>query len=187
MHPLHDIVRVPLRETLAFLLLYGAVGLPFLWHNVGALDFVAASVMLAAALAALSAVDLRHYRLPNAMTLPLVALGLFVTSWSGAAELWWSVVSAGLGFALLAGVASAYRHLRGRAGLGLGDAKLLAASGAWLGAYALPTVLLCATGLALVSVLVAYWRGLRLSGATRLPFGPFLALGTWLVWLYGPL
>jgi leader peptidase (prepilin peptidase)/N-methyltransferase len=103
------------------------------------------------------------------------------------APLWWSVVSAGIAFLLLAGVGWAYRYVRGRAGLGLGDAKLLAASGAWLGAGALPTVLLWATGSALVWVLAAARRNAELSGASRLPFGPFLAFGTWLVWLYGPL
>ena len=71
--------------------------------------------------------------------------------------------------------------------MGLGDAKLLAASGAWLGAGALPTVLLWATGSALVCVLVASRRNPALTGASRLPFGPFLAFGIWLVWLYGPL
>jgi leader peptidase (prepilin peptidase)/N-methyltransferase len=70
--------------------------------------------------------------------------------------------------------------------MGLGDAKLLAASGAWLGAEGLPGVLLWASGSALVGILIARWRGETLSASTRVPFGPFLAFGTWLVWVYGP-
>jgi prepilin signal peptidase PulO-like enzyme (type II secretory pathway) len=48
-------------------------------------------------------------------------------------------------------------------------------------------VLLWATGSALMCVLLAARRNARLTGASHLPFGPFLAFGTWLVWLYGPL
>ena len=58
-------------------------------------------------------------------------------------------------------------------------------SGARLGAGALPTVLLWATCSALVCVLVASRRNGSLTGASRVPFGPFLGFGTWLAWLTG--
>ena len=158
-----------------------------LWHDGTASGTPAISILLAATLAACSAINVYFYRLPDALTLPLAAAGVLASAATGLLPPWWSAVSAGLGFLLLAGVAYGYQYLRGRAGLGLGDAKLLAASGAWLGAGALPTVLLWATGSALVCVLVASRRNAALTGASRLPFGPFLAFGTWLVWLYGSL
>ncbi len=173
--------------TLAFLALFGALSAPLLWRPEVTTDLLAASLVLAAALAALSAIDLHVYRLPDVVTLPLAILGLLVSARSGTMPLWWSALSAVVAFSLLAGVAAAYRHVRGRAGLGLGDAKLVAASGTWLGLEALPTVLLWATTAALICALAAYWRGQPMTGATRLPFGPFLAFATWLVWLYGPL
>jgi leader peptidase (prepilin peptidase)/N-methyltransferase len=173
--------------VLAFLALYGALAAPGLWHDDAVPGIPAASILLAATLAACSAIDIYFYRLPDALTLPLAAVGFYVSSATGPEPLWWSAASAGLGFLVLAGVAYGYQYVRGRAGLGLGDAKLLAAAGAWLGAAALPTVLLWATGSALVRVLVASRRNAQLTGASRLPFGPFLAFGTWLVWLYGPL
>jgi leader peptidase (prepilin peptidase)/N-methyltransferase len=173
--------------TLAFLALFGVLAAPGFWQHDIAPIAPAVSILLAATLAACSAIDVYFHRLPDVLTLPLAAVGLLVSAASGSAALWWSAASAALGFLLLAGVAWGYRCVRGRAGLGLGDAKLLAASGAWLGAGALPTVLLWATGSALVCVLVASHRNARLTGASRLPFGPFLAFGTWLVWLYGPL
>jgi leader peptidase (prepilin peptidase) / N-methyltransferase len=187
MHGLQLSQRDLALATGAFLLLFVALGTPLSWRREVAPDLVAASAVLALALAVLSAIDIYTYRLPDLITLPLAGLGVFVSTLSGAAPLWWSVASAGLGFAVLAGVAYAYRRLRGRSGLGLGDAKLLAASGAWLGAEALPTVLLWATGPALVCVLIAYWRDRSLTATSRLPFGPFLSFATWLVWLYGPL
>lgn len=173
--------------ALAFLALYGALAAPILWQDGRPPGSAAVSILLAAALAACSAIDVYFYRLPDALTLPLAAVGVSVSAATGWLPLWWSAVSAGLGFLLLAGVGWAYRYVRGRTGLGLGDAKLLAASGAWLGAGALPTVLLWATGSALVCVLIASRRNAALTGASHLPFGPFLAFGTWLVWLYGPL
>jgi len=173
--------------TLSLLLLYATLAAPLLWRGGLAPGLPAASVFLAAVLAASSAIDLYFHRLPDLLTLPLAVVGLFVSLATDAVPLWWPVVSAGAGFFLLAGIAYAYQYVRGRAGLGLGDAKLMAASGAWLGAGALPTVLLWATGSALVCVLIASRRNASLTGASRLPFGPFLAFGTWLVWLYGPL
>lgn len=173
--------------AVAFLALYGALAAPMLWRDGIAPGLPGVSILLAATLAACSAIDVYFYRLPDVLTLPLIAMGVMVSSVIGLAPFWWSAISAGLGFLLLAGIASAYRYVRGRSGLGLGDAKLLGASGAWLGASDLPTVLLWATGSALVCVLIASYRNTGLTGASRLPFGPFLAFGTWLVWLYGPL
>lgn len=169
----------------AFLLLYALVGAPALLDSAPGAPF--AGVVLAVALAALSAVDVRHYRLPDVLTLPLLAGGLLWSWWSDVTPVWWPAASAVLGFLLLAGIARLYRALRGRDGLGLGDAKLFAAGAAWLGAEALPTVLLWACVSALVAIAIAGARGGGISGGTRVPFGPFLAFAIWLVWLYGSL
>jgi leader peptidase (prepilin peptidase)/N-methyltransferase len=180
-------LRPPLPATAAFLGLYALLAAPFLVQEGLELELLLLSSVLALALAVLSAIDLITHRLPDLITLPLTALGLIATPLVLEASPWWQVASAGLGFALMAGVAFAYTKLRGRPGLGLGDAKLLAAAGAWLGAEALPSVLLWACGSALLALLLRAWRTGALSAQTRVPFGPFLAFGTWLVWLYGPL
>jgi leader peptidase (prepilin peptidase)/N-methyltransferase len=175
-----------LLATGAFMVLYGVVSAPMLWHEPAGAPMLLASAILAAGLAALSAVDLYQFRLPDLLTLPLLAIGLMVALGLGEdGAVLWHAVSAGIGFALLAGVAFLYKKVRGHPGLGLGDAKLLAASGAWLGAEALPTVLLWACGSALIGILIAAWRSGKLSARSRIPFGPFLAFGTWLVWVYG--
>jgi len=95
-------------------------------------------------------------------------------------------LGAALGYLSLRVVASLYRALRGREGLGRGDAKLLAASGAWLGAGALPQVVLGAAVTGLFAAGCLRLAGIRLHAGSALPFGPFLALATWLVWLFGP-
>jgi prepilin signal peptidase PulO-like enzyme (type II secretory pathway) len=75
--------------------------------------------------------------------------------------------------------------VRGRVGLGGGDAKLFAAIGAWIGWPGLPSVLLI-SGFAGLTYAFLRGRG-RLRPHDRIPFGPALALGGWIVWLYGPL
>jgi len=177
-------LRIGLATT-SFLCLYGLVGVPAALHRDDTAVWLPASAVLAPALAWLSAVDLREQRLPDAVTLPLAALGLMRAWLLEPALLWWYAVSAVAALALMLGVAFAYRRLRRRPGLGLGDAKLLAASGAWVGAEGLAGVLLWASGSALAGALIAYARGHAISGATRVPFGPFLAFGTWIVWAYG--
>lgn len=135
------------------------------------------------ALIALAAADAWHGILPDEITLPLAAAGLAVAWAVDPALIGHHAIGAGAGFTLVVIVRELYRRLRGREGMGLGDAKLMAAAGAWAGWQGLAGVLLIAavTGLAAAVVL----RRTSLSDA--LPFGPFLALGIWLTWLYGPL
>ena len=99
----------------------------------------------------------------------------------------WHAEAALLGFLTLYGLAAFYRHFRNKDGLGLGDAKLLAAAGAWVGIDGLPSVLLISSGVAVVGVLLAQLIGTKVTRDTRIPFGPFMAFGLWIVWLYGPL
>lgn len=144
------------------------------------------SLLLAAALIVLSETDRRAFRLPDVITIPLGLSGILATTITDGGIVW-HVFSAGLGLVLILLVDQAYRAWRGFSGIGLGDAKLFAASGAWLGAEALPTVLLWACVAALVVLALAHAAGRQIGAQTAIPFGSFLAFGTWLVWCLGPL
>ena len=137
-------------------------------------------------LLALAWIDIRRWLLPDPLTLPLVIAGLVVTAMLDPVKLTEHALGAALGYLSLRVVASLYRALRGREGLGRGDAKLLAASGAWLGAGALPQVVLGAAVTGLFAAGCLQLAGIRLRASSALPFGPFLALATWLAWLFGP-
>jgi leader peptidase (prepilin peptidase)/N-methyltransferase len=157
------------------------------WHaSAPAPSVVLLSSILAVALIALSEFDRRSFRLPDRITLPLLLAGLFAAMAIGE-PIVWRLVSAAIGFALIVLADQTYRAWRGVSGIGLGDAKLLAAAGAWLGAEALPTVLLWSCILALLAVLLARLAGRPVTARTAIPFGSFLAFGTWLVWCLGPL
>ncbi|HUK61555.1 MAG TPA: A24 family peptidase [Stellaceae bacterium] len=146
-----------------------------------------ASCGLGWTLMTLALIDLEHQILPDLLTLPLVAAGLAVAWFAVPQVIIDNLAGAAVGFALFAIIAWAYRRWRGREGLGAGDAKLLAALGAWDGASGLPSIILIASLAALAGALAA--RSFRLKGALqdRVPFGPALALAGWIVWLYGPL
>jgi leader peptidase (prepilin peptidase) / N-methyltransferase len=137
-------------------------------------------------LLALGWIDLRCWLLPDVLTLPLVVVGLVAAGLLDPEQLLDCALGAALGYLSLLAVAALYRVLRGREGLGRGDAKLLAASGAWLGASALPQVILLAALSALAAAGCLWLAGVRLGAHSALPFGPFLALATWLLWLCGP-
>ncbi|HYE00368.1 MAG TPA: A24 family peptidase [Alphaproteobacteria bacterium] len=142
-----------------------------------------AVLLLAAALTGLAVSDWRRMLLPDWLTLPLIAAGLALAAWTAPEALPERLLGAGLGFALLAGVALLYRALRGRDGLGGGDAKLFAAAGAWVGWQGLPAVLLVASLGALAVVGARRLAGRPLGPGDALAFGPYLCLGFFLVWL----
>lgn len=137
-------------------------------------------------LLALALVDWRDGILPDALTLPLLALGLGVTYFSDPTHLADSAIGAAAGFLFFVAIRWLYRRLRGREGMGLGDAKLLAAAGAWVAWDGLPSVVLVATALGLAAALIMALRGRRMTGDLSLAFGPALCAGLWIVWLYGP-
>ncbi|WP_244968380.1 prepilin peptidase [Sulfitobacter mediterraneus] len=111
------------------------------------------------------------------MTLPLIVAGLGFSAAAGQTDLTASLVGGAVGFGLFAAIGQVYFKRNGREGLGLGDAKLFAAAGTWLGWNALPATLLIASGGALAFALIAR----RTAG--HIAFGPWIALGFFVLWL----
>lgn len=141
---------------------------------------------LAAILLVLSYIDLREYRLPNPLTYSLIAIGLI-----------WSYLRADISAALIGALAAylsfvliawGFKRLRGIDGLGRGDAKLLAAGGAWCGWTALPMIVLFASLLGILAALLAPFKrqtGTQVSSGEAenwIAFGPCLAAAIMAVW-----
>jgi leader peptidase (prepilin peptidase)/N-methyltransferase len=144
------------------------------------------TLLLGWVLLALAAMDIRVFRLSDALTLPLIGAGM-VAGWLLEPEhLLDHVIGALAGWGVLTLIGIVYLRIRKRPGLGQGDAKLLAAGGAWLGWQGLASILLIASFLALVVALGLHLFGRSMRPNTPLPFGAFLSLGIWLVWLYYP-
>ena len=138
-------------------------------------------------LLAAAMIDGEHLWLPDQITLPLGVLGLVAAFLVPELEVHSALAGVAVGFTSLYLLAYLYRRIRGVEGLGGGDPRLSGAIGAWVGWQGLPSVLVwgCVTGLALV--IGAILTGRRWSAERRLPFGVVLALGSWTVWLVGPI
>ena len=147
-----------------------------------------ATCLLGWLLVALAAVDIWVRRLPDSLNLALVATGLAAAVVLDGDRLFDHVLGCGVGYASLVAIEIAYRRLRGRDGLGRGDAKLLAGIGAWVGFQSLlQCIFVAALGGIVFMLTVGLVRRRRIATDTAILFGPFLALGGWLTWLYGPL
>ena len=130
-------------------------------------------------------IDWTALLLPDVLTLPLLLAGLTWTRVCDPDALADHCLAAILGYLSFQGLAYTYRRLRNRDGLGGGDAKLIAAAGAWCGLAALPWAVLISALLGLLAALAMAVAGRTITVATRIPFGPCIALAFWMVWLYG--
>jgi leader peptidase (prepilin peptidase)/N-methyltransferase len=137
-------------------------------------------------LLALAWIDARHMVLPDALTLPLILAGLGFALILEPERIGDHAAGAAIGWLIFWALARLYRAMRGRDGLGEGDAKLLAAAGAWVTWSGLGPVMLTAALTGLLVALTQRLRGGKPTAATPIPFGPPLAFATWLVWLYTP-
>src|SRR5262249_59538361 len=105
---------------------------------------LAASCVLGWTLLVLAIVDGLALRLPDVLTLPLIAAGLAVSWFLPERDLLGHAIGAAVGLAAFWSIAMLYRAMRGQDGLGMGDMKLAAAAGAWLDWQALALLVLLA-------------------------------------------
>ena len=163
-------LRYPAVEVAA-----GALAVLLAWRF-GYSPALAPALVFAWALLALTFIDLDTQLLPDDITLPLLWLGLLVNAFGVFTDLRSAVLGAAGGYLLLWSVYWGFRLVAGKEGMGYGDFKLLAALGAWTGWQVLPFVVLVSalTGAVVGGIALALSRrGME----TRIPFGPYLALG----------
>ncbi|WP_437611226.1 prepilin peptidase [Erwinia sp. V71] len=126
----------------------------------------------------LSEIDRRRLLLPDVLTGPLLWLGLMFHIVLLPDAVASAVTGAIAGYLALRLLASVYALIYRRQGMGRGDAKYLAAIGAWTGVFSLPLVVTMAAALGIAGwLLTGGWR----RKATRQPFGPCLSLAGWWV------
>lgn len=127
---------------------------------------------------ALALIDLRRGIIPDWLNLAIAVIGLARTV---ILDGWAAALVAGCEGIIVGAIVWLLRRLyfmfRKYHGLGLGDIKLLAASGIWVGVAGVPMQLLVASLTALLAAGVMQLAGRTLTRQTSLPFGPFLALG----------
>lgn len=145
---------------------------------------LAAALVFTWAMIALSLIDFDHKLLPDAITLPLLWLGLLLSLGTVFVDMRASIIGAAAGYLSLWSVYQLFRLVTGKEGMGYGDFKLLAAIGAWLGWQALPvTILLSSLVGAVVGIGLILIRGRDRN--IPIPFGPYIAAAGWLAMLWG--
>lgn len=170
--------RYPIVETVSGLLSAYAA-----WHFGFGLAAGAALIMVWA-LIALTFIDFDTQLLPDAITLPLLWLGLLLNINATFTSLSNAVIGAAVGYLVLWSVYWLFKLVTGKEGMGYGDFKLLAAIGAWLGWTMLPLTILLSSlvgavvGIALI-VIAKQGRNIPI------PFGPYLAGGGLIALFWG--
>jgi leader peptidase (prepilin peptidase) / N-methyltransferase len=175
-------IRYPIIELLTGLLSLSlfATFYPYYGQYFAFFIFVSALIVI-------SFIDLSHQIIPDIISLPGIIAGVVVTvvfNIFSDYQITWqdSLIGAIAGGGILYLVAFGFAKLTGKEGMGGGDIKLLAMIGAWMGWRSIPLIILISslTGSIIgAATLLLAGKGLR----TRIPFGPFLVLGT-LVYLF---
>lgn len=149
--------------------------------------FLAPGLLLFAGLCLIALFDARYFVIPDGPLLALALCGGAVALANAPHEAALKLAAGAAGYAAFRSVAFIYARLRGEAGVGEGDAKLYGLAGLWLGFSGLPGALVYGVLSALLSSVIAMRQGTLESVRQPIPFGPHLALGLWLIWVFGPL
>jgi leader peptidase (prepilin peptidase)/N-methyltransferase len=170
-------IRYPVVEAITailFVLQYLAVG---------PTPLLAPRLLFMSALVVLFAIDLEHQLLPNAITLPGIVVGLAFSIFLPPGLLD-ALIGTVLGGGILFAIAEGYYRIRGEDGMGMGDVKMLAMIGAFLGwKLMLLTLILGSFAGSFVGMLILATR--RGTMRAALPFGTFLAIGAAIASLVG--
>ena len=162
-------VRYPVIEALTAAMF--AAG----WWYYGPGPLLASRLIFGCALIVLFAIDLEHHLLPNVITLPGIVIG-FMFSFVNPPGWRDSLIGILVGGGVLFLIAEGYYRIRHEEGLGMGDVKMLAMIGAFLGwQLTLLTLMLGSfAGTIIGVVMLATGRGTM---KYALPFGTFLSIG----------
>ena len=126
-------------------------------------------------------IDLKHFIIPNELTYPLIVLGFGKTFFINPnyyifPDYLNSIIGGVAGYTIIWVIIFLYKKLKNIEGMGLGDAKLLAAIGFWFGWIALPFVLFFSSLTALVISMPSLIKKTK-NLQTKIPFGPYIILG----------
>ena len=134
-------------------------------------------------------IDMKHFIIPNELTFTLMVIG-FIKSFDPYLNQYLfpnyldSLIGGVIGYSIIWFIIFAYKKLRNKEGMGLGDAKLLSAIGFWFGWVSVPLIIFFSSLIALAFVsptLINRTKNL----STQIPFGPYLIIGTIIFIIFG--
>ena len=127
-------------------------------------------------------IDLKHYIIPNELTFPLMFIGFIKSFDPNLNQAIFpnfinSLIGGVFGYSIIWLIIFFYKKVRNKEGMGLGDAKLLAAVGFWFGWIAIPFVLFFSSVVALLFVMPSLLKKSK-KLTSQIPFGPYIILGS---------
>ena len=170
-------IRYPLVE------LFTALTCTFAAYYFGPTPQAIWAVIFTYILIALIFIDLDKMLLPDQLTLPLLWLGLILSTQSifvGPVD---AIIGAAAGYLSLWSVFWLFKIVTGKEGMGYGDFKILAALGAFTGWQGLPIIILLSSivgAIAGIAIMLFQNKGKSLA----IPFGPYLAVAGWITLFY---
>ncbi len=138
-------------------------------------------LIFVAALVAITRIDLEHRVIPNRITAPLAVVAVTLTALLEPHQLTGRLLAGAIAGGVFCAIVFAYP-----AGMGMGDAKLVAVMGLVLGTAVAPALLIALLSGSVVGIGVMARRGVGEGRRTAIPFGPFLALGGVVALFAGP-
>ncbi len=142
------------------------------------------ALLLTWSLIALSFIDIDRQLLPDNITLPMLWMGLFLSTFGLYTDMHSSIIGAIAGYLSLWSIYQLFKLLTGKEGMGYGDFKLLALFGAWLGWQYIPLIILLSSLVgALIGISMIVFNNKDRN--IPIPFGPYLAAAGWLALLWG--
>lgn len=170
-------IRYPLVE------LFTAIACTFAAYQFGVTSQALWAVAFTYVLVALLFIDLDKMLLPDQLTLPLLWLGLLLSTQNIFVGTTDAIIGAAAGYLSLWSVYWLFKLVTGKEGMGYGDFKLLAALGAFTGWQGLPVIILLSSlvgAIAGILIMIIQNKGKSLA----IPFGPYLAVAGWLTLLF---
>ena len=126
-------------------------------------------------------IDMKHFIIPNELTFTLMVIG-FIKSFDPYLNQYLfpnyldSLIGGVIGYSIIWFIIFAYKKLRNKEGMGLGDAKLLSAIGFWFGWISIPFILFFSSFVALIFAVPGLLNKSK-SMSSQIPFGPYIILG----------
>ena len=132
----------------------------------------------------IAVIDMRRLIIPNICNILLAVSGLAAHWFLGSFDLAWILAGVLVFAGTFALVRAVHFHARGQIGLGLGDVKMAAAAACWITVSSFPLFLAVSSlgALAFALVMLPFWK--KDARMQRVPFGPFLAAGLLLTWVF---
>ena len=126
-------------------------------------------------------IDMEHFIIPNELTFTLMIIG-FLKSFDPYLNQYLfpnylnSLIGGVMGYSIIWFIIFAYKKLRNKEGMGLGDAKLLSAIGFWFGWISIPFILFFSSFAALIFAAPGLLNKSK-NMSSQIPFGPYIILG----------